>query len=80
MIPKPLVQVTKADLQALITAQVRESKTIEYKRDLPGGSDEQKRPVRGPCVVVGSSRWRTMNRAAQQPRPKGDNVAALSRR
>lgn len=43
MIPKPLVQVTEADLQALITAHVRESKTIEYKRDLPGGSDEQKR-------------------------------------
>jgi len=43
MIPKPLAQVAQADLQALIDDQVREGKTIDYKRDLPGGNDEAKR-------------------------------------
>lgn len=39
MINKPLQQITLADLQRLIDERVCESKTLEYKQDLPGNSD-----------------------------------------
>jgi hypothetical protein len=39
MIPKPLDAITRADLEALIANQVAERRTLEFKRELPGGSD-----------------------------------------
>lgn len=43
MIQKPLDAVTKADIDALIANKVCECRTIEYKKELPGDSDEDKR-------------------------------------
>lgn len=43
MIPKLLAEICSADLQALLDNGVPEGKTIEYKRDLPGNSDQDKR-------------------------------------
>lgn len=43
MIPKPLDQIAESDLQTLISNGVREGRTIEYKRDLPGNADADKR-------------------------------------
>jgi predicted HTH transcriptional regulator len=40
---KPLGQINKADLEELITDQVQESKTIDYKRDIVVNTDEQKK-------------------------------------
>jgi len=40
---KPLDEIREADLQRLIENQVSEQKTMEYKRDLPGRSDEQRK-------------------------------------
>jgi len=42
MIQHPFEHITLADLQGLIDNDIRESKTIEYKRDLPGSSDSDK--------------------------------------
>jgi hypothetical protein len=42
---KPLDLVNEADLQALVDNKVREIKTIEYKRSLPGNSDKEKREL-----------------------------------
>jgi Putative DNA-binding domain len=43
MIPKPLLEITEADVVELKSAGVQEGQTIEYKRDLPGTRDEDKR-------------------------------------
>jgi hypothetical protein len=43
MIPKRLEDVSEDDLTALIENQVRESRTIDYKRELPGGSNDAKK-------------------------------------
>ncbi|MBD2493695.1 helix-turn-helix domain-containing protein [Nostoc sp. FACHB-280] len=43
MIPKNLDDITENDFQVLIDNSVPESRTIEYKRDLPGGSDTDKK-------------------------------------
>jgi len=40
---KPLDQITETDLQDLINNQVRESKTIEYKENLSGNTDDEKK-------------------------------------
>lgn len=40
MIPKPTTILTEADLRRLIDEKVPESKQIEYKRELPDGSDK----------------------------------------
>ena len=42
MIPKPIDDILIADLQALVDDGVRENKTIEYKRELPGNADSDK--------------------------------------
>lgn len=42
MIQQPFEQISLLDLQGLIDNDIRESKTIEYKRDLPGNSDGDK--------------------------------------
>jgi hypothetical protein len=42
MIPKSLHNIVESDLQQLIQDQIPESKSIEYKRDLPGTSDTDK--------------------------------------
>jgi hypothetical protein len=44
-IPKPLNDITEADLLALINAGVAEGRTIEYKRELLLGDDKQKRKL-----------------------------------
>ena len=43
MFTKPLDAIRKADIEALVAAGSRESQSIEYKRDLPGQSDTEKR-------------------------------------
>jgi hypothetical protein len=43
MIPKPLNEISDADLQALIANGVAEGRTIDYKRELPKGNDEDKK-------------------------------------
>ena len=43
MIPKSLDRIALADLQELVDNQVHEGKTIEYKRDLPGSSSDDRR-------------------------------------
>ena len=40
---KPIETITEADLQALIDAGIPELKTLDYKRTLPGGSDDERR-------------------------------------
>src|SRR5689334_12284604 len=43
MIPKPLSEITEADIRALKEAGVQEGQTLEFKRELPGTRDEDKR-------------------------------------
>lgn len=43
MIPKSINQITEQDLQTLIDNSVLEGKTIEYKQELPGSSDTDKK-------------------------------------
>lgn len=43
MIPKPLNEISDGDLQALIANGVAEGRTIDYKRQMPGNSDGDKR-------------------------------------
>jgi hypothetical protein len=43
MIPKRLEEITYDDLEDLVRFEVREGKTIDYKRDLPGNSEGQKK-------------------------------------
>lgn len=42
MIPKPLIEIKENDLHVLRDNRVAEGKTIEYKRDLPGGADSDR--------------------------------------
>ena len=43
MIAKPLSEIAESDIQELKDAGIEEGKTIEYKRELPGTRDEDKR-------------------------------------
>jgi hypothetical protein len=43
MIPKPLDDVQKSDIDALVAARTSERRTLDYKELLPGTSDEEKR-------------------------------------
>jgi hypothetical protein len=43
MIPKPIEQVTNNDIIDLVTNRIPESKTLEYKEQLPGNSDGDKK-------------------------------------
>ena len=43
MIPKPLNEIAELDIQELKAAGIEEGKVIEYKRELPGTRDEDKR-------------------------------------
>jgi predicted HTH transcriptional regulator len=43
MIPKPFEAIAEADLLALISNAVSEGRTIDYKRELPGNSDGEKK-------------------------------------
>lgn len=43
MIQRHFDAITIADVGALVENEVSESKTIEYKRDLPGGADKDKK-------------------------------------
>lgn len=40
---KPLEEITEADLQRLVEDRVEENRQLEYKRDIPGTSDADKR-------------------------------------
>jgi hypothetical protein len=46
MIPKPLDQIEKADILALLRTSQEESTTLEYKSQLPGLSDSENREFR----------------------------------
>jgi predicted HTH transcriptional regulator len=43
MIPRPLNDITEADVTALIANGVAEGRTIDYKRSLPGNTDADKK-------------------------------------
>lgn len=43
MIPKALDRIALSDIQELVDNQVHEGKTIEYKRDLPGSSSDDRK-------------------------------------
>lgn len=43
MIPLPLDRVGPSDIDALLANQVPEGRSVEYKRDLPGGGDAEKK-------------------------------------
>lgn len=43
MIPRPLQDITLADLEALVTNQVAERRTLEYKRELPGNGESARK-------------------------------------
>lgn len=43
MIQKPFDSIAKTDIDSLISNGVHEGRTIEYKRDLPGSADDDKR-------------------------------------
>jgi hypothetical protein len=43
MIQKHLDNITETDITALITNAVSEGRTIDYKRELPGNSDGDKK-------------------------------------
>lgn len=43
MIQRRFDEITKADIEALVENGVREIRTLDYKAELPGGSDEEKR-------------------------------------
>jgi predicted HTH transcriptional regulator len=43
MIQKPLEQISKEDIESLVSAKVSERRTLDYKQQLPGGSSEDKR-------------------------------------
>lgn len=52
---KPLEQITAADLESLKTNRVPESRTLDYKRELPGTSDEAKREFRGDVTALANT-------------------------
>ena len=43
MIPKRLEEILYSDIEGIVSSELRESKTVEYKRDLPGNSESQKK-------------------------------------
>src|SRR5208282_6134552 len=43
MIPREFDAITKADIDSLVVNAVAERRTIEYKQQLPGNGDEEKR-------------------------------------
>lgn len=45
MIARPLTEIVAADLTDLITAAVPEGRTIDYKQDLPGNADADKKEL-----------------------------------
>jgi len=42
MIEKPIDKIAHHDIESLVTNQVRERRTLEYKRELPGNKDSDK--------------------------------------
>jgi predicted HTH transcriptional regulator len=43
MIPKRLEEVLYSDIEGIISSELREGKTVDYKRDLPGNSENEKK-------------------------------------
>ena len=55
MIQKQFDAITKADIDALIAHGVNESKTLEYKRELPGNPDGQKKEFLADVTSFGNA-------------------------
>ena len=45
MIPKAFNQIEADDIQTLIDSQIPEGKTLEYKRNLPGNTKDEKKEL-----------------------------------
>jgi hypothetical protein len=43
MMPEPIIEISESYIFHLQNSGVQEGKTLEYKRELPGGSDQDKR-------------------------------------
>lgn len=61
MIPKKLSDTSEGDLTALITNGVAEGRTIDYKRDLPGNADSDKKEFLAERIVFRQHRWRRLS-------------------
>jgi hypothetical protein len=52
MINKKFDSIDKSDIELLITNEVVEHKTVDYKEDLIGGTDDNKREFLADVVVL----------------------------
>jgi hypothetical protein len=52
MIHKPIEEITVEDIEGLITDEVSESKTLEYKRELNIRTDGEKKESSGECIII----------------------------
>ncbi len=52
---KPVGEINEQDLLALIDGRVVENRQLEYKRDLPGGTDRDKRELVRDVVAFANS-------------------------
>jgi predicted HTH transcriptional regulator len=43
VVTKPIEQIAKDDIEELVTNEVRESRTLDYKEALPGGQDNDRK-------------------------------------
>lgn len=55
MIPKPVETIEAADILALIDNQDEENRKLDFKRDLPGNTDENKRELRADVTSFANS-------------------------
>ena len=88
MIPREFDAITKADIDALVTNAVAERRTIEYKEQLPGSTDEEKREfladvssfanAGGGDIIYGISDQRDEKGRATGVPEKADGLAGLN--
>lgn len=43
MLTKPIEQIAKGDIEEIVTNEVRESRTLDYKEALPGSQDNDRK-------------------------------------
>lgn len=55
MIPKPLEKIDAADIRALVANGDEERRTLDFKRDLPGATDADKRELRADVTSFANS-------------------------
>lgn len=55
MISKPFDQIDKVTIEELVSNEVAESRTLEYKRELPGGSDPEKKKFLAEVSAFGNA-------------------------